>query len=126
MKRIKQAFYSIFRKVILLMTKSDHYSWCIESVLLECINYYHRNLFLIGIILIGLVLWCLIPLSTIFQIYRGDQFYGWMKPEDPEKTSDLSQVTYKLYHIMLYHHRVPTPHGVRTHNVSGGRHILHR
>ena len=44
---------------------------------------------------------CLMPLSAIFQLYNGDQFQQWKKPEYPERTTGHGQATGKLYHLRL-------------------------
>ena len=67
----------------------------------------------------GLVgLWCLTPLSTIFQLYHGGKFYWWRKPPTCHKS--LTKSPQALSHNFVS----STPHlgGIRTHNVSDDRH----
>ena len=104
------------------MFNKDHsYNGTITSPILVkfkvdmCLVLISLNMYLV------LGLWCLTPLSTIFQLYHGGKFYWLRTQEYPEKITDLSQVTDKLYHIML--HRVhPAMTGIQTNNVRGDRH----
>jgi ribosomal protein L36 len=78
----------------LKVVSSNPLSW---RIVLGCKNIIRKGkLMVIHIVtsigwLVGL--WCLTPLSTIFPllVYRGSQ-----------KPTDLSHITDKLYHIMLY------------------------
>jgi hypothetical protein len=49
-----------------------------------------------------IVIWCLTPLSKIFQLYSCGQLNWWRKPEFPDKTTDWPHGTDKLHHIKLY------------------------
>jgi len=79
--------------------------------------------------LAGEVVWYFTSPSTIFQLYRGGQFYWWREPEYPEITTNLSQITDNLYHVMLYQTHLALSvmlyrahlamSGIQTHNING-------
>ena len=69
-------------------------------------------------------LWWLMTFSTIYQLYRGGQFYCWRKPEYPVKTKPVVSHWQTLSRNVVS--STPRLRRIRTHNVSGDRHWLHR
>ena len=68
--------------------------------------------------MLRLGLWCLTPLSTIFQLFRGGQFHWWKKSEFPEKITNLPQVTDGLVLLALNGTIFQSQHGC---HFIGGR-----
>ena len=84
-------------------------------------QYWHFSSFIKKVYLF--VWWCLTPLSTIFQLYRGGQLYWRRKPEYPDKNHrpvarHWQALSHNVVHLALIE--------IRTHNISGNRHWLHR
>ena len=87
----------------------------------------YLNLWLITDVILGLLdlgLWCLTPLSTIFQLYHGGQFNCMVEKKGENHRPVANQR--QLYHIIYLVYRVHLAmNGVQTHNFRGDRHWLH-
>jgi hypothetical protein len=68
--------------------------------------------------------WCLKPLSTIFHLYRGGQFYWGRKPDHPENHRPVASNLQMLSHNVVS--STPGLSRVWNHNTSGDTYWLHR
>ena len=84
-------FYLFLILYIYIFQFGTFFKWsCLQEVItskwkiLYCFAYHHCLGCRVDYWELGL--WCITSLSTIFQLFRLNQFYRWRKPEYPEKT----------------------------------------
>ena len=70
-----------------------------------------------------LELWWLMPLTTIYSVISWQSVLLVEETGVPGETTDMSEVTDKLYHIMLYRIHLAMSR-IQTHNVNGDRVVV--
>ena len=82
--------------------KSSYYMYMYLLIYMYLLTYMYLLIHMYLLTYMYMVgLWCLMPLSTIIQLYSGGQFYWWRKPEYPEKTTVLPKVFVNIHQAFM-------------------------
>jgi hypothetical protein len=115
----------------ILLVSTPEYYWFLHqnitgfytTLQARCLGPNNHTCCNIHIVHIGLELWCLLPLSTIFQLFRGGVLLVEETGVPRENHWPAASHRQTLSHNVAS--STPRLSGILTHNVSGDRHWLH-